>query len=307
MDSSFYKKSGLITLKIARDLFTMDIGEKLPTIAEYTEQFSVSRGTVQDAINLLLNNGCMELSKNGSKGSFLTSLSPERLCKYANWESLTGTMPVPLNTYLTSLTTGICHAMTGCTIPFSFAFITGSVKRMEALNKLTYDFIVVSKSTALSYLKEFPHIEGALTLRDCSYSAPYRVFFSDLLCKEVKDGMTVGIDHNCTDQAALTHSLCRDKEVKFVEIPYIGLGDAISNASVDCAIYREEKFLIERGIHSAPINIAQYSSENAQTPVILTNMNNYGIKKLIQKYLLPKEVCEVQKKVMSGDMAVRFY
>ena len=47
---SMYKKTALTLIRMARDLFLTDIGEKIPTINEYTETFDVSRGIVQNAL-----------------------------------------------------------------------------------------------------------------------------------------------------------------------------------------------------------------------------------------------------------------
>ena len=51
--ASMYKKSVLITMYMARDLFLTEPGERIPTISEYTQTFGVSRGIVQNALEEL--------------------------------------------------------------------------------------------------------------------------------------------------------------------------------------------------------------------------------------------------------------
>ena len=62
---SMYKKSALTLMHMARDLFMTEIGERVPTINEYTEKFKVSRGIVQQALEILNEDGCITMEKRG--------------------------------------------------------------------------------------------------------------------------------------------------------------------------------------------------------------------------------------------------
>ena len=70
INNDIYKKSGLMRMNIARDFYLMDPGGRIPTILEYTEQFSVSRGIVQNAIRQLEEDGCIAIEKRGSRARF---------------------------------------------------------------------------------------------------------------------------------------------------------------------------------------------------------------------------------------------
>ena len=59
VNTRYYKKSGILLMNIARDFFAMRPGDRIGTILEYTEKFSVSRGIVQNAIATLEKEKCI--------------------------------------------------------------------------------------------------------------------------------------------------------------------------------------------------------------------------------------------------------
>ena len=96
-------------MHMARDLFLTDTGEKIPTINEYTELFGVSRGIVQNALETLTEDGSITMEKRGVLGTFLVSKDDEKLYAHTGWGAITGSMPIPLTPYFTSLATAVCE------------------------------------------------------------------------------------------------------------------------------------------------------------------------------------------------------
>ncbi|MFZ5974685.1 MAG: YhfZ family protein [Bacillota bacterium] len=308
MFDTFYKKSGIVTEKLARDFFSMEVGTRLPTIAEYTQRFSTSRGTVQNALALLEENECITILKSGSKGTLLTGIDLLKLQKFTGWDSLTGSMPVPLNPLLSSLTTAICHEMSQCPIPFSFAFVTGSQRRIDALLKKVYDFIIVTKGSAQIFLENNPSLEAAFQLDDCQYSHEYYVYFMNPAFSTITDGMRVAVDPTSADQYLITQKLFRDKNIELVVAPYIGFHDLMTKRQVDCVIYRKDDWIQPYTYFRAvKLDLPGFSAHDVITPTILINKENYGLKKLLFKYLKKDRIAESQQKVLSGDMPVNFF
>lgn len=309
MNTNFYKKSGIIIMNIARDFFAMKVGDRISTILEYTEKFSVSRGIVQNALAQLEAEGCIAIEKKGVKGTFLTEIDYKKLYPYTNWGSVTGTMPVPLNPFLSSLTTAVCVQIERAPFPFSFAYVTGSEKRMEAMKNMMYDFMIVSRSSAQKYLETYDFLSVCATLEDCIYSPEYGVYFSNPDKNEIEDGMRVGIAPTCLDQTELTKLLCANKQVEFVEFPYIAFEDLTRVKNVDCVVYRNFSWCSDE----IPYNfvhlegIPGFSDKETKTPVILTNKENYGIDRLLQQYINAQEMAQIQTEVLFGKRAVKFY
>jgi len=130
---NMYKKTALTLMRMARDLVLTDVGERIPTIAEYTEIFDVSRGIVQNVLEALTEDGSITIEKRGVLGTFLTAKDNKRLYGHTGWGSIVGSMPIPLTPHFTSLATGVCEVLTSAPVEFSFAYMSGSVKRVEAL------------------------------------------------------------------------------------------------------------------------------------------------------------------------------
>lgn len=309
MKPTFYKKTGLATINIARDFYTMQPGDRVPTIAEYTQRFEVSRGIVQKAIATLEEDACIQTQKNGVKGTFVTGIDYEKLYPYTNWGSLTGTMPVPMTLSFSSLTTAICEEMEKSPFPFSFAYVTGSEKRLAALKEMIYDFIIVSKSSAERYLSENDFLERAIELTGCIYSEPYVLYFLDDSKTEIEDGMRMAVDRNSFDQYAISKKLCEGKNVDFVQTPYAGFSELLVKKNVDCFIYRQDGWgtSYQPDLSQRVVELPGYPLEEVTTPVILINRENYGFKKLLSQYITVEKTHEIQEKVISGECAVKFF
>ena len=309
---NMYKKSGLILMNMARDLFLAEPDEQIPTIYDYTQRFSVSRGIVQSAIERLQEDGGIGLEKRGVKGTFLRQRDFSKLHPFTGWSAVTGTMPVPLNPLLTSLATGICQVMNKAPFPFSFAYVSGSEKRLEALERGIYDFIVLSKSAAQLYLERDPELVLCAELPGSVYSLGYVVYFTDTGKHAIEDGMRVGIDPTCLDQKVLTERLCAGKKVELVEFPFIGFEDLVRDSRVDCVVYRSVGW--KGGPELTPLlreealpEVPGFSEEETVTPVILVRKENYGMDRLLRKYMDTAAVRQIQKQVLDGSRAMKFY
>ena len=309
MKPTFYKKTGLATINIARDFYTMQAGDRVPTIAEYTQRFEVSRGIVQKAIATLEEDACIQTQKNGVKGTFVTGIDYEKLYPYTNWGSLTGTMPVPMTISFSSLTTAICEEMEKSPFPFSFAYVTGSEKRLAALKEMIYDFIIVSKSSAERYLSENDFLEKAIELTGCVYSEPYVLYFLDDQKTEIEDGMRMAVDCNSIDQYTISQKLCEGKDVAFVQTPYASFSELLVKKNVDCFIYRRDGWYnnFQPDLNQRVVELPGYPLEEVTTPVILVNRENYGFKKLLCQYITVEKTHEKKEKVISGECAVKFF
>ena len=309
---NMYKKSGLITMNMARDLFLTDLDGKIPTIYEYTDRFAVSRGIVQSAIERLEAEGCIKLEKRGVKGTFLRWADFEKLYSYTGWNGVTGTMPVPLNPLLISLATGVCEVLADAPFPFSFAYVSGSEKRLEALERGVYDFIILSKSAAQIYLDRDETLQVCAQLTGSVYSLGYVLYFTDPSRETIEDGMRVGVDPICLDQRILTERLCAGKQVELVEFPFVGFEELIREEKVDCVVYRQfnwhERAMEELNLKMMPLTgIEGFSEEETNTPVVLIRKDNYGIDRLLKKYIQADAVRRIQGQVLDGTRAMKFY
>ena len=308
---NLYKKTALTLIRMARDLFLTDIGEKIPTINEYTETFGVSRGIVQNALEVLTADGSITMEKRGVLGTFLMAKNEETLYSHTGWGAITGSMPIPLTPHFTSLATAVCEVLSQAPIEFSYAYMSGSVKRVEALKKGVYDFMILSKSAALTHMADCDNLEICAELTGSQYCQDYMLYFMNPEKTEIEDGMRVGVDPVCMDQKVLTEKLCRGKNVEIVEFPFIGFEDIVKSGRIDCTVFRGVGWNTDAGklgLGTVPLTgIEGFSAEETNTPVVLVRKNDYGTGRLLGKYFNGTEISRIQQEVLAGRRTMKFY
>ncbi len=307
MYKEFMSKQGMVTTYLARDILSLSVGDKIPTIADYVDKLNVSRGVVQQAINFLVERKAISLYKGGKNGSTLTACDKEILQQFTGWDSISGTMPVPFSTQFISLATALYNELSKMPMPFSFAYISGAETRYEQLKKGYYDFIVVSQLSANQILQKDNDIEVIMTLDNCEYSSKHFIYFTNN-DTTIRDGLRVGIDDTCIDQMFLTEKIFGKYNVEYVKLPYITLATMTDTSQVDCFICRYEKNIpILKNTPKVAIDTSQFNDSNPEIPVLLGNKNNYGLKAMIEKYFNEETCGKTQKQVISGTKPIEFF
>ncbi|MGX8701666.1 GntR family transcriptional regulator YhfZ [Caproiciproducens sp.] len=305
LHEKYLQKNGVVLAKIARELLTYRLGDRIPTIAEYVERYHVARGTVQSVISFLCQEA-IQLSKHGQMGSYLEKVNYELLWKYSGITSLTGVMPLPLVDSLRGLATAVLSCMEREHVPCTLAFIQSANNRIQALDDGRFDFAVVSRLSADICLEENKKLEVALELEDGSYCKSNLFAFYNPEDREIKDGMRVAYDPQSPDQSFLTLRFCKDKNVKLFEMPYRATLRCLEHGDVDAIVYREESVLSSHyKLGYTPIPDGDLVRKGLRA-VLVTNRDNYWIGPLLRYYLPPNYLATIQKQVESGRMVSYF-
>jgi hypothetical protein len=306
-----YKKSALIAMYMARDLFLAEPGDRIPTISEYTQNFGVSRGIVQNALEELTASGSITTEKRGVLGTFLIQADREKLCSRTGWGSCSGAMPIPMTPYFVSLATAVFDVLAEAPQKFNFFYMSGAAKRVQALREGKCDFAVLSKGAAERSVQEYGELAVCTELTGTHYDAPYLLCFMDPEKSRVEDGMRMGVDPVCLDQMHLTGLLCRDKKVEIVEFPFVGFRDIISSGRIDCTLFRDGSWNNDwqkLKIRTVPLReIPELAAVDTQTPVVLVRRDNYGIDRLLNKHLNAAAIAHIQQQVLDGHRGMKFY
>lgn len=307
MNKKFFNKHGSMTTNLSRDIMSLEAGDRLPTIIEYTEKFSVSRGLVQNSISLLEDEGCFVLSRSGKLGTLLTEIDYEKLHKHTLWDPMVGAMPIPFNDIFRSLATALYFDSRKLPLESSIAYVSGAKNRWSMLSKGFFDYIVTSVATAGYILAADDNIELLFTLPECRYAEPYCLIFMDNKDTEIRDGMKVGVDPDAIDQTQISKAMCRGKDVEFVNMPIESTVEIVYNHSVDCMIVRNEKwFRNNLNLNRYPVETSDYPINDTIVPAILINKDNYGIKKLLNKFLSPESIALAQSHALTIQTNYRF-
>jgi hypothetical protein len=300
MDTKLLSKHGEVTTKLARRVMALDPGERLPTIVEFTREFDVSRGVVQNAIAFLEDAGCFSLTRCGKLGTVLERVDCEKLYGFTGWNPIVGAMPVPFNESFRTLASALHTECARIPVETSVIYASGARVRRSMLKKDFLDYTVTSLAAARQIAAEDETLEILFELPDCRYEEPYGLLFLDPSATEIRDGMRVGIDPDTIDQTALTQAICRGRAVELVPMPFEGTIETLHDKRIDCTVIRREKWLEENlRLSLRPVPETDYPAADTTVPAILINRENYGIRAFLEKYLSPAGIAEAQKRARS--------
>ena len=315
-----YRKEWYVGTSIAKGFIGMELGDRIPTITDYADAFSCSRGIVQNSLNFLEEQRAVTLDKQGKKGTYLSAKDEGQLFRYSGLNHLTASMPPPVNRHFAGLATGICNGMSQCPIPFTFAFVQGSENRVQALASGAYDFVVTTQSAAEACLEKYPDLEIAFPFENAEYSLPYKLYINKPGKTDIEDGMVIAVDPTSADHVTISEKICQGKDVVVKEMPLISGVYAFYTGDIDCIVFRDGLEnnssnlvnLVLRNKNSiSPIEISEIPIEEAnrdlQRPVALVHRSNYGMVGILGKYLSGETVGFIQKQVLSGNMVPQFY
>jgi invasion protein IalB len=302
-------------MRLARDILVTELDERMETVDNYVKQFNVSRGTVQKAMEFLVEQRCVATYFRGHLGSFLIAKDNEKLWEYSGFGTLSGAMGLPLGSIVAGLATGVCDCMKAENIAFNCVFVQGSQIRVNGLRQGKYDFIVASKLTEQVVSKEYNDVEKVLELTNCAYGARYVLMFADPMKSSVEDGMSVAVDPASIDQMYLTKLVCEGKKgIRFDESTYLDTHYRVRNGQSDLTVSRTDTVMTYekefREAHVKELTLQNYSRNEIDsfgTAVVLSKNDNYGMADLLRKILRPNVMAHSQKQVISKLRSPGYY
>jgi len=314
MSRDFYSKSQLVVMRLARDLLATNFDERTKPIKDYVREMGVSIGTVQKAMQVLIDQKCAVIYFRGHLGSFIVEKDVKKLWEYTGFGTLTGAVGLPLNPTIAGLSTGICDCMRIKDIPFNCVFMQGSNTRVKGLQQGNYDFIVASSLTGQVVSEHDNGIEKVVDLPGCVYSGRYTLLFADPAKTQVEDGMRVAVDPTSFDQHYLTQLVCKEKkDIVFLEMGYLETHNSVLSGQSDVIISRMDYDPSSKEIEIRtqelvlPNHYTRKEIDQFGNAVVLARKDNYRLADLLRQYLRPNTVAYSQKQVQSGDRVARYY
>src|SRR5690625_2882359 len=136
-----------ISIELARRLLLLNNGDRLDSVKKLSEEFNVGRGTIQTALNRLIEDGALEIESFAQRGSYLKNINRTLLLKNAELEEIVGMLPITYSLLHQGLATGLHEAFENTDISILLAQLRGSKRRLKFLNSSKCDFIIISKMT----------------------------------------------------------------------------------------------------------------------------------------------------------------
>lgn len=293
-------KNGAATLKLSKEFLKYQIGDRIPTITEFSKDIDLARGTIQNALKNLINSGAITLESKGHLGTFITKKNNKKLLEYAGINSLVGTLPLPYSKRYEGLANGLIATSENTYLPINLAYVRGAINRIDMVVKGRYDFALVSKFAAENYLKENDDIKILINFGKYSFTSKHVLMFHDKKDKEIKDGMSIAIDKDSLDQCVLTKQLTKKKKVNFINIEYSRIVDRILSGDIDCAVMNIDE-VIEKGYKINYHEINNYNTDSTEAVIIISKAR-VELESILKEIIKVDEVLKIQNDVLSNKI-----
>lgn len=307
MNKDFYQKTGMAIEKIANELYVLKKGDRVPSISDFQKQFSISRGTVQNALNFLKDEGAMITKSRGHMGTHIEEIDYTVLQKYVTTNQLAGTMPLPYSKLYEGLATGLYLAFLEEEAKLNIAYIRGSEERIYMIENHLLDFAVLSRFAAEDMITKGKEIEIVLSFGPHSYLSRHVLLFRPGLDLSLKDGLRVGIDNDSLDHAFLTNQVVKDYDVELVELPGSQLIHLLRNYRIDVAVWNYDEVL-DKNIEDIQFMElpAEHQYDQIGEAVIVCHQQNTLISSILKRILSVKEVRSIQEEVKNNKLIPRY-
>lgn len=300
------QKNGFIALKLARELMTVKTGDRIGTVQEYSQKYGTGRGTVQSAFKLLCSYNAIQLEPHGHLGTFVSDIDYKILWDFTGFGTIMGVMPLPYSKLYEGLATGLYKVLKKRNIPFSLAYMRGSVPRLDALVNGHYDFVITSHLAAQHAIKQGTEIDIVLNFGKGTYVTQHATVFSKASYNKIEDGMRIGVDYSSIDHYLLTLAECKNRNVIFKEMAYNQLIPKLQNGQIDAAVWNVDE-IIERKISLKYIPVDAGIFQDFDTEAVLVvGKDNFGINNLLSAFISPGKVTNYQRQVVSNRIVPNY-
>jgi len=299
-------KNALIIHSLAKEFMTKEEGDRINTVAEYAQKYSLASGTVQSALKFLCELEAVAIDRRGHLGSFLTKIDYMRLLNVTDINFIVGVMPLPYTKRYEGLATGLYNSEFAKRFSLNLAYMRGAVNRLESLVQDRYDFAVMSKLAAKHYIMDGHDVDIVLSFGRNSFVGNHALVFFDHETKTISDGMRIGIDSTSIDHELITRRLVAGKKVELLDMPYNVIKAKLFEGELDAAVMTlDEVRDKDINYNTKLVDLVVSNYENTEA-VIVVKRDRLEIKKILEKYISKESVLEIQDSVLSNTLTPNY-
>lgn len=296
-----FSKNGIAMYTLAREFLKYNVGDKIPTVSELSENFKLARGTVQNAVKLLQHSDAIRIESKGHVGSYLVKKNMGILLEFAGISSIVGVMPLPYSKRYEGLASGLLVTMENhYNIPASMAFMRGSKNRISMLLSNRYDFAIISKTAADEMIEKHDNIIIVMSFGEYSYLSEHVIIFKNDKLTEIQDGMRIGVDSSSLDQKYLTEKVCAGKKVEYVSVDYSRILERVMRGDIDAAIWNKDE-INDKYVKINYKEIKEFGT-TANEAVMVVSKEESELVPLLRNIVDPATVVNIQKLVLEGKI-----
>lgn len=296
-------KQTIITSRLARAFLMAKEGDRIPTINDYAQIFSVGSGTVQSAVQQLKQEGAIEVEARGFLGSYITKLDYNKLWELSDFGILLGLFPLNTSIKIRGLAAGIHKCFAPKNIPLHISFMQGSVNRIHTLLGEKCDFVVMSQLAFLQAVKDGEAIEKVIDLGEGTYHEEMVFLTRKGNGGAITQGSTVGIDIHSYGQAALMGGLDRKLKLQYIPKHRDEFVDSVRRGEIHAAIVDKGEIQLYDGeLEFSPFpEELRGMLEQATRAVVVARKDSDELRKILAKKINPKTVKAVQTEILNRD------
>lgn len=305
-NSVLYQKTGVVISNVALSLLSRSVGDRIPPISEYQEEFGVSRGTIQNALNHLKDAGAVKLVSHGHMGAYIEEINYARLQENCLVQELLGIMPLPYSLTYEGFATAVYDQLRN--YKFNMAYARGAVGRIKLVESGTYQFAVCSQYAAEHAISGGSHIEIAMNFGNGSFLSKHVLLLHNHDCSEIRDGMRVAYDAESLDQREITKNLIKGKQVKLIDIRTQQTLQALAEHTIDAGVWNYDDIIENQ--HLWDLNMVELGSDEYNsmfaTAVMVVRKGNTYLKAFLQKNINREYTLKILEEVRKKERKPSF-
>lgn len=301
-------KNGKITIALVRGFMSMEEGDRILTVEQYSKIFKTGRGTIQSALKKIQSSKALLLESKGHLGTFIAHINHEKLWEIADIGTITGVMPLPYSNRYEGLATGLYRVFQDSNIPFKLAYMRGALNRIDDLDNNLYNFAIVSKMAADEEIEKRNGIEIINEFTDRTYSGEHVILFNSDY-DSIEDGMKVAVDSSSVDQVILTKHECHGRNVEIIDIPYNQIPVQMELGNIDATIWNSDELQVKY----TKFKTVRLKSQKAKDlikqqtkAVIVGNKVDKDFNNILKKVIDMNRIEEIQLKVINKEIVPFF-
>ncbi len=297
-----FQKLGLIVLKIARDFLVKEVGDKINSIRSYQEEYSVSRGTIQNALGYLIEVKAIEIINRGVKGSYITKIDYTKLQELSGLKNIQGIMPLPYSLRYQGLATALYLEMSS--FDMNLVYCRGSHSRIRLVEDGIYQFAICSKTAAIEAINQGAKVELAIELAPQSYLSKHILVFREGEELDSKNVLRVAYDKDSLDQSKIIDGIFAEKKnVEFIEMKTHQTINNLITEVIDVGIwnYDDLQSIQNKNISIKMLDLTEDMLDFSRA-VVVVQKGDVGFKNLIRKYITSKKTKIIQDDVILGKL-----
>lgn len=292
-----------INRKLAAYFLSLEPGDNIRSIREFSKDCTASIGLISESIAHLEKLGAVEIERRGQLGSSLVSYSIGRLWNAALCEPLVISHTLPSNRRYEGLATALKHSFNSNGVEVYFIFIRGSRTRLKALREKRCHVAIMSRFAADGLCTSGENIP--LTLPEGSFVKSHQVFYR-IDVDPGKSQISAAIDPDSYDQTQLSYIEFENQEIEYRKITFMNIQRYLSEKKVDTAIWTEEDMQNQLGLLIRRRQLSESSQkivgkDNIKATLVV-RAEDEATGRLIKKALDKQEIIRIQQAVISGEM-----